>query len=89
LATHDNPDIEREDEVLALPCIPYTVVETTTYTPANRADFVRFLNDTTGFDCNALIGDGGDGIQGFLVITLQENPYPSAMTTDRHRPLNG
>ena len=77
--------IEREDEVLALPCIPYTVIETTTY---DRANFVHFLNFTTlpMFNCNASIGDG---IGGFLVITLQENSYPSVMGTDIHTPLNG
>jgi len=70
--------VEPEDEVLALPCIPYLISGKAAFT--NGADFATFIRNHSGFDYGA-IGGSFTGFTGYLIITLTEEQYANSMRT--------
>ena len=76
--------IEQEEEVLALPCIPYIVEAKRAFAVADKsaAAVQRMYNipgDVTRWQ----------GFQGILVITLSQLPYAESMQHLALRPFNG
>ena len=70
--------VEPEDEVLALPCIPYLISGKAAFT--NGTDFATFIRNHSGFDYGA-IGGSFTGFTGYLIITLTEEQYANSMRT--------
>ena len=68
--------VEPEDEVLALPCIPYSISGKAAF--ANGTDFANFIRDHSGFNYSA-IGGSFTGFRGYLIITLTEEQYENSM----------
>ena len=69
-------EIETENEVLALPCVPYSVLSVDQ--PRNNAEFADYIRTQSGFDC------GSHGViippaRGYLIVTLEEKNYMETM----------
>ena len=69
-------EIETENEVLALPCVPYSVLSVDQ--PRSTAEFADYIRTQSGFDC------GSHGVhiphaRGYLIVTLEENNFMKTM----------
>ena len=78
--------IESEDEVLALPCIPYRIIGIDVRT--NGVQFSNFIRDYSGFDYSSF--GRFDGFDEYIIITLKEESWRSTLHGDsRMKILNG
>ena len=69
-------EIETENEVLALPCVPYSVLSVDRL--GSSAEFANYIRRQSGFDC------GSHGVRippagGYLIVTLEENNFMETM----------
>ena len=72
--------VEREDEVLALPCVPYSIIGKTALGSGidGGQKFAEFIRDHSGFNC-ATHGIVFQEFAGYLIITLEEELYQESM----------
>ena len=71
-------EIETENEVLALPCVPYSVLRVDQC--ATSAEFADYINRQSGFDCrhhDVRIPHA----TGYLIVTLEEQHFMETMSS--------
>ena len=71
-------EIETENEVLALPCVPYSVLRVDRC--ATSAEFADYINRQSGFDCrrhDVRIPHA----TGYLIVTLEEQHFMETMSS--------
>jgi hypothetical protein len=79
--------VETENEVLALPCMPYTIVRRDEI--QGRMQFADFIHHETGFDARSIMMANEECTR-YLIITLVEHPLEEILTRDKYaKPLNG
>ncbi len=74
--------IEPEDEVLALPCIPYSIIGKTMFNDSDH--MLDFIRDQSHYDYRRV--GGTFRFRGYLIITLAEQPYELSMSSDTKIP---
>jgi hypothetical protein len=79
--------VETENEVLALPCLPYTIVRRDEI--QDPMQFADFIFHETGFDARYIMATRTPCTR-YLIITLVEHPLEEILNRDRDtKPLNG
>ena len=79
--------VETENEVLALPCMPYTIARRDEI--HDRMQFADFIAHETGFDARHIMHASAPCTR-YLIITLVEHPLEEILNRGRDtKPLNG